>query len=307
MIDSLRKAMQPKSSVDMIRLTSRQSEPSSGTKADGPHKNDVTTGHIDPIILEELRQSRVDSQAAIATIVEQYKELSKQCISKQEDVLRECKQMQKQEQEKHTQELLQKQREEFAKALEDEKVIMRKEATNLLQQLVAEQKEEFERQLEEEKSVYEKKLQEALEEEREACRKKLEESLEAEKQKLNKKQEEERSKMREEMNEERKKYIEETKAALSEEKDKNKETMRELLEQEKNHCRDCLKSAIHDIKADMQNHIAQQKQKDQVVRHRQLSSLDVFLETAKQQLNVLMESNHSDVNSSVLEDEKDAT
>jgi hypothetical protein len=35
-------------------------------------------------------------------------------------------------------------------------------------------------------------------------------------------------------------------------------------------------------------------QKDKVVRHRQLSSLDVFLETAKQHLNVLMEDNKQD-------------
>lgn len=45
-------------------------------------------------------------------------------------------------------------------------------------------------------------------------------------------------------------------------------------------------------------------QKDKVVRHRQLSSLDVFLETAKQQLTMIMEDNQNDTGASKLQEEK---
>lgn len=40
------------------------------------------------------------------------------------------------------------------------------------------------------------------------------------------------------------------------------------------------------------------------MRHRQLSSLDVFLETAKQQLTMIMEDNQNDTGASKLQEEK---
>ncbi|XP_071120061.1 coiled-coil domain-containing protein 91-like isoform X1 [Mytilus edulis] len=298
LIDSLRKALHPKATVDVTKLSHKQAE--NGTIS----KTKPTQVQVDPLICEEIRQARLESQAAIATIVEQYKELSKQCISQQEEVLRECKQILQQEQKVQTQALRQQQKEEFSKAVEEEKLRLKKESSEMIQELVAEQKKEFDFQMEKEKENYEKRLQEGLEEEKERCRKELEEALENEKTQMNKKLEEEKEKLKEDLQEERQKYLLEMKTALLDEKEKNKESIRELLDQEKNHCRECVKAAVESVKGDFQSYIEQQKQKDKVVRHRQLSSLDVFLETAKQQLTMIMEDNQNDTGASKLQEEK---
>ncbi|CAC5369623.1 unnamed protein product [Mytilus coruscus] len=141
-------------------------------------------------------------------------------------------------------------------------------------------------------------------EEKERCRKELEETLKNEKTQMNMKLEEEKEKLKEELQEERQKYLLEMKTALLDEKDKNKESIRELLDQEKDHCRECVNAAVERVKGDFQNYIEQQKQKDKVVRHRQFSSLDVFLETAKQQLTMLIEDNQNDTCASKLQEEK---
>ena len=158
LIDSLRKALQQKpAAVDVVKLSQKKVDCSPR------EEQKVSQIEIDPVICEEIRQARIESQAAIATVVNQYKELSKQCVLQQEDILKECKQIFKQEQEVQIQQLLQQQKEEFSKALEEEKIKLKQESAEMMQELVSEQKKDFDLQMEIEKEKYEKRLQETLE------------------------------------------------------------------------------------------------------------------------------------------------
>lgn len=295
LIDSLRKALQQKPTSQVVTQVIR--------KAENSPKIEPKTA-IDPVICEEIKQARIESQVAIATVIEQYKELSKQCIAQQEDVLKECKQIMKQDQEVQLQQLLRQQKEDFSKVLEEEKARLQKESQEQILELISEQKKTFDSQMETERKMYEQRLQEALGEEKERCRKNFEESLEAERLQMTKRLEAEKEKFRTDLEEDRKKYLEEMKTALIQEKEKNRELVKELLEQEKNHCRECVTASMESVKKEMDSYIEQQKQKEKVIKHRELSSLNVFLETAKQQLNVLIEDNQNDLKGTKLCEEK---
>ncbi|EDO41086.1 predicted protein [Nematostella vectensis] len=247
--------------------------------------------------LQDLRQAGHD---ALAIIVEEYKELSRQAVlQQQKECQLEIKDLLESEREK-LRDTLKNQEENTVKVVEEERV---KSAESMRMTLEAEA------------AKHENNLKDALAGEKErskqAIEKAVQESLADGKRNLEKTLVEERAKhaeaMKDLMESTERMLQERIQNALQEEREKNKKSIQTVVDSERAQGREAVEEAINTTRNKMTEYLHHKQEMDAQVRLRQFAAMDLFLEGTRAQLKNLMESTQTNDHKNDTAQEADGT
>ncbi|KAH0616364.1 hypothetical protein JD844_027405 [Phrynosoma platyrhinos] len=88
---------------------------------------------------------------------------------------------------------------------------------------------------------------------------------------------------------------------VQEQRELNQATVKAVVLEEQKKCEKAVEEAVQETRRELMEYIKEQKRLDQVIRHRSLSSLELFLSCAQKQLNSLL---HEESTTTVAEQEK---
>ncbi|GFO26844.1 coiled-coil domain-containing protein 91-like [Plakobranchus ocellatus] len=237
--------------------------------------------------LEEVRSAGHD---ALAVVVEQYKEQSKTVVlEQQEETHRHIAEIVR-EQMQAFQDLLQTQRELQEQKKQEDEVELKQQIAQALEQSQREQEEKFQRFLSEEQEKQRKATEKALNEERLACQERMQESIAAEVERGRARLEEAKAEASDRLEEEKRRHETALSTVREEEKRLAQEQMAQLAREERERSRQMSREAVEASRLESQGYLQEQRQADSRVRQRHLASLDLFLESSRQQIALLMAS-----------------
>ncbi|XP_069133775.1 coiled-coil domain-containing protein 91-like [Argopecten irradians] len=232
-------------------------------------------------VLEEMKQIRSESQAAVKTVVQEYKDLMQTTLQSERTAIEAQVRVLMKEQEEKFKSMLNEQRSQFEEKMAEERIKMTESKNAALKEKAEELKKEFDEFLKEEREKNQTNLQNALEEERLENSKKVMEALEEEREKNRKQHLEQRELFKKELQEEQQKHEDIVLKSLADQREKFQVMMKENREEERLRSEEALRVKIEQIES--------QKTLDNKVHKRHMASLDVFLEGARQQLSLLMD------------------
>ncbi|XP_052798245.1 coiled-coil domain-containing protein 91-like [Mya arenaria] len=237
---------------------------------------------------EQLEALRSAGHEAVTMVVGEYRASLATLVQEQRETgLRSVTQTLSQETD-HLRHLLVEQKEEFDRLQEVE----RKKNEKLLKEAIAEMKEKNKEQvvnaLEGERTKYEAKIQDAIQAEQEGLERRLTEAVKEEQDRGAQALKQQQEQFTTQMSEEAGKHREQLEKALHEQQDKYKEELSVALREERSRGQDALQGAVRVAREDMTSHLQHLRESDQRLHRRQLASLDLFLESARQQLALLM-------------------
>lgn len=238
--------------------------------------------------LDELRQA---GHQSLTVVVEEYKELLKSTIvQQQQEWNQQVVEKMREESQRFTQ-LLEEQSEKFT-AMQTEE---RQKNEDRMKEAVDEMREkaqaQFEKELSEERQKMEDRLDEAVQKERDKSQKEIERVIEEERQKAQQLLAEEQEKFKVRLSEEVAKTHEESQEALNKERQNSKEELEKMLGEERQHSRETAQQCVAATREEMKEHLQEQRKRDKALHQRQLASLDLFLESARHQLQILLDNN----------------
>ncbi|XP_052825138.1 uncharacterized protein LOC106882475 isoform X3 [Octopus bimaculoides] len=205
--------------------------------------------------LEAIRQAGHD---ALAVVVEEYKSLCRTAVLQQQEVA-----------ESHLKEKLKSEADQYTQMLQEQ--------------------DEFEKYFHQEQNRYQESLQKVMSEEQTLHQRALDEALHQQQLESQKKFKEEMTMMKYEMKSMQNKYLEEREKALQEEKESREKLLNDLVQNERRKLSQIRAEVVSDCKTEMKNYMAEQRQLDNQLRQQHYVALDLFLESARQQLKLLMD------------------
>ncbi|XP_072047464.1 uncharacterized protein [Amphiura filiformis] len=236
--------------------------------------------------LEEIRKAGHD---ALAVIVEEYKELCKCAVAQQQEASERHVQEAITKEAQRCEQLLKEQHDRLTQVLEEE----RQKSSEIIQQAldkqVVAQKAALEECLLEERNKNKQALDQAVQDTQSSCHETLQKALEEERSKGKGQLEAQTLEGAKALEDEREQHRKTMTTALEEERQRSKDAIQTALLEERKHQQEVIKQSVEKTKEEMQEYIKEQKRMDAAVRHRSLASLDLFLESARQQLKSLME------------------
>ncbi|CAH1786733.1 unnamed protein product [Owenia fusiformis] len=235
--------------------------------------------------LEDIRKAGHD---ALAVIVEEYKELCKTAVLEQQQLNEEhFKELLKSELEKYDKEKA-KQSDEFQKILEEEKSNMQEAIKTAIEKQKKTSKEYVEKCIKNEQEKQREILEKALEEERQKSKDAIREAVKEEQVKSQAFIDDEKKKLLDLLDEERERGKEAIATAVAEQNVSSKTCLSEAIEAERSKASEATQTAINAARDDMKTYINEQKQADSSLRQRQYASMDLFLESTRKSLQLLM-------------------
>lgn len=236
--------------------------------------------------LEAIRQAGHD---ALAVVVEEYKTLCQTAMLQQQEVAEShLKEKLKNEADQYAQ-MLQEQHDHLSDVLKREKEENESRMKNALDEHKNIQRGEFESYFEMEQNRYQAALQKVLMEEQCLHQKAIEKAMQEQKEQSQEAFKEEMKLMKSELESIQEGYLEERKKALESEKESREKLLNDLVEEERRKSRQIGREVLQSCKEEMKNYVAEQRQLDNQLRQRHYAALDLFLESARQQLRLLME------------------
>lgn len=252
------------------------------------------------VLNEELKSIRKESHQAVMAVIEEYKDLLKVNLELQKESYDQQLAKAVEEQQKLFQEKFNEQQQKFEQMLMEEKDKMEEEYKEVFNSQAEKQQEQFDLYIQEEKVKNKEEINKAVQEERENSIEMVKGILKEEKSKLDEYLQEEMSKMEMKLQKDNQKNEELMKELIESEKEKSREAIQKAVQEERLRSEETIKVLTDSIKEETIAHLEQQKQLDQVSRRRQLASLDVFLESARRQLTLLMENDSQSSNDKLL-------
>ncbi|XP_064602192.1 coiled-coil domain-containing protein 91-like [Liolophura sinensis] len=235
--------------------------------------------------LEAMRKAGMD---ALAVIVEEYKELCKVSVIEQKEA---CERLVKDKLQVLTdqcQQLLEDQHSRLQTSLEEDRLKQESVLAEALSNQQAAQQSRFDTAIEEEKKSLREVVSTAIEEIKESNEKVLMASIERLRSEGKTISGEQKALLAETMEE---RFGGMKMAVLDDLAVKQKEseaTLRKVMDADSQKSRDIIRETAEKTKAEMMDYIQDQKRADVAVRSRQLSSLQLFLESAKAQVSGLL-------------------
>ncbi|XP_060080247.1 coiled-coil domain-containing protein 91-like [Ylistrum balloti] len=236
-------------------------------------------------VIKEMTQIRSESQAAVKTVVQEYKDLMQTTLRSEREIIEGQVRVLIQEQEDKFKSMLSEQRSHFEEKLAEERIKMAESKMTALKEKAEEIQKEFEDFLKMEREKNQNNLQSALEEERRENSKKVMEALDQEREKNREQHLEQKELFRKELQAEQQKHQEIIQKSLAEQREKFQVMLKESLEEERKKGEEALRIKVAQIES--------KKMLDSKVHKRHMASLDVFLEGARQQLSLLMDKSDS--------------
>ncbi|XP_033646126.1 coiled-coil domain-containing protein 91-like [Asterias rubens] len=236
--------------------------------------------------MDEIRKAGHD---ALAIIVEEYKELCKCAVLQQQEASEKQLQVAITKETERCQEILKSQHDRLANVLDEERQKNEDRLKEALQEQLETQKTMLQTCLREEQDKNKSELKKATEEMQTTNQEALQRALEEERSKGKEMLEIQRSEAARSLEEEQKCHRETLQTELERERQNSKVAIKNALEEERKRHLEAIEEASVNSRKAMEEYNAEQKRLDSVSRHRSFASLDLFLESARQQLKSLMD------------------
>ncbi|BFZ15796.1 hypothetical protein BsWGS_18835 [Bradybaena similaris] len=254
---------------------------------------DIHTRHT-----EELEEVRKAGHDALTVVVEQYKEQSRAVVLEQKEVAQRHLLDTLEAQMKAFRDMLQLQQELHEQQREDDRRELGRRIDRAVEETRQQQQEQFDLFLARERTAQAEALEKSLEAERIASQGRFQKALVEEQDKTAAKFKELEGAYSQKLEEERQNHELALKAAREEETRLAQEQITLLVNEERERGRVAVRSALDSSMVDVRTYIEEQRQADSRVRRRHLASLDVFLESSRQQISLLLESEKPESTSS---------
>ncbi|XP_072216491.1 coiled-coil domain-containing protein 91 [Excalfactoria chinensis] len=237
---------------------------------------------------QELEDMRKAGHEALSIIVEEFKSLL-QCTVQQQEESAEKQYILAIEKHSHKcQELLDAQHQRLLDILEAEKEALSEKIREALMQQSQKHKEVLDRCLDEERKRSKEAVEAAAKTEKEIVQEAVLKAVEEERRNMEKIHEEERNIWKAEHERQNKKIAQAVEEAMQEQRKHNEEIIKEALMEEQKRSEKAIEEAVKRTREELMEYIKEQKRLDQVIRQRNLSSLELFLSCAQKQLSSLL-------------------
>ncbi|XP_071896999.1 coiled-coil domain-containing protein 91 isoform X7 [Anas platyrhynchos] len=185
-------------------------------------------------------------------------------------------------------ELLNAQHQRLLDILEAEKEVLSEKIEEALMQQSQKHKEVLDKCLDEERERSKETVAAAMQTEKKIVEEAVLKAVEEERRNMEKIHEEERKMWEAERDRHKEKIAQAVQEAIQEQRKHNQEIVKEALMEEQKRSEKAIEEAVKRTREELLEYIKEQKRLDQVVRQRNLSSLELFLSCAQKQLSILL-------------------
>ncbi|XP_032054469.1 coiled-coil domain-containing protein 91 isoform X4 [Aythya fuligula] len=185
-------------------------------------------------------------------------------------------------------ELLNAQHQRLLDILEAEKEVFSEKIEEALMQQSQKHKEVLDKCLDEERERSKETVAAAMQTEKKIVEEAVLKAVEEERRNMEKIHEEERKMWEAERDRHKEKIAQAVREAIQEQRKHNQEIVKEALMEEQKRSEKAIEEAVKRTREELLEYIKEQKRLDQVVRQRNLSSLELFLSCAQKQLSILL-------------------
>ncbi|XP_038039399.1 coiled-coil domain-containing protein 91 isoform X11 [Anas platyrhynchos] len=172
--------------------------------------------------------------------------------------------------------------------LEAEKEVLSEKIEEALMQQSQKHKEVLDKCLDEERERSKETVAAAMQTEKKIVEEAVLKAVEEERRNMEKIHEEERKMWEAERDRHKEKIAQAVQEAIQEQRKHNQEIVKEALMEEQKRSEKAIEEAVKRTREELLEYIKEQKRLDQVVRQRNLSSLELFLSCAQKQLSILL-------------------
>ncbi|XP_035204113.1 coiled-coil domain-containing protein 91 isoform X4 [Oxyura jamaicensis] len=172
--------------------------------------------------------------------------------------------------------------------LEAEKEVLSEKIEEALMQQSQKHKEMLDKCLDEERERSKEAVAAAMKAEKKIVQEAVLKAVEEERRNMEKIHEEERKMWETERDRNKEKIAQAVREAMQEQRKHNQEIVKEALMEEQKRSEKAVEEAVKRTREELVEYIKEQKRLDQVVRQRNLSSLELFLSCAQKQLSILL-------------------
>ncbi|XP_068018508.1 coiled-coil domain-containing protein 91 isoform X2 [Melanerpes formicivorus] len=237
---------------------------------------------------QELEDMRKAGHEALSMIVEEFKALLQSTVEQQEAAIAKQYLLSIEKHSQKCEELLSAQHWRLLDILEAEKEVLSEKIEEALRQQSQKHKELLDKCLDEERQRSKEAIAAAAKAEKEAVQEAVLKAVEEERRNMEKIHAEERKSWEAERDRHKEKIAQAVWEAMQEQRKHNQEIVKEALMEERKQSEKAIEEAVKRTREELMEYIKEQKRLDQVVRQRNLHSLELFLSCAQKQLSVLL-------------------
>ncbi|KAM6136960.1 coiled-coil domain-containing protein 91 [Pterocles gutturalis] len=237
---------------------------------------------------QELEDMRKAGHEALSIIVEEFKALLQSTVEQQETAIEKQYILAIEKQSHKCEELLNAQHQRLLDILEAEKELLSEKIEEALMQQSQKHKEVLDKCLDEERQRSKEAVAAAAKVEKEVVREAVLKAVEEERRNMEKIHVEERKMWESERDRHKENIAQAVWEAMQEQRKHNQEIVKEALMEEQKRSEKAIKEAVRRTREELMEYIKEQKRLDQIVRQRNLYSLELFLSCAQKQLSVLL-------------------
>ncbi|XP_074907793.1 coiled-coil domain-containing protein 91 isoform X2 [Buteo buteo] len=237
---------------------------------------------------QELEDMRKAGHEALSIIVEEFKALLQSTVQQQEAAIEKQYILAIEKHSHKCEELLNTQHQRLLDILEEEKEVLSGKIEEALMQQSQKHKEVLDKCLDEERQRSKEAVAAAAKAEKEVVRETVLKAVEEERRNMEKIHAEERKMWEAERDRHKEKIAQAVWEAMQEQRKHNQEIVKEALMEEQKRSEKAIEEAVKRTREELMEYIKEQKRLDQVVRQRNLHSLELFLSCAQKQLGVLL-------------------
>ncbi|XP_039919132.1 coiled-coil domain-containing protein 91 isoform X1 [Hirundo rustica] len=237
---------------------------------------------------QELEDMRKAGHEALTIIVEEFKALLQSTVQQQEAAIEKQYILTIEKHSHKCEELLDAQHQRLLDILEAEKEVLSEKIEEAMMQQSKKHKEVLDKCLDEERQRSKESLAAAAKAEKEEVQKAVLKAVEEERRNMEKIHAEERKLWEAERDSHREKIAQAVSEAMQEQRKQNQEIVKEALMEEQKRSEKAIEEAVKRTREELMEYIQEQKRLDEVVRQRNLHSLELFLSCAQKQLKVLL-------------------
>ncbi|XP_009693866.1 PREDICTED: coiled-coil domain-containing protein 91 [Cariama cristata] len=238
---------------------------------------------------QELEDMRKAGHEALCIIVEEFKALLQSTVQQQEAAIEKQYILAIEKHSHKFEELLNAQHQRLLDILEAEKEVLSEKIEEALMQQSQKHKEVLDKCLDEERQRSKEAVAAAAKAEKEVVREAVLKAVEEERRNMEKIHAEERKMWEAERDRNKEKIAQAVGEAMQEQKKHNQEIVKEALMEEQKRSEKAVEEAVKRTREELMGYIKEQKRLDEVVRQRNLHSLELFLSCAQKQLGILLQ------------------
>ncbi|KAM6314497.1 coiled-coil domain-containing protein 91 [Podargus strigoides] len=237
---------------------------------------------------QELEDMRKAGHEALSIIVEEFKALLQSTVQQQEAAIEKQYILAIEKHSHKCEELLNAQHQRLLDILEAEKEVLSEKIEEVLMQQSQKHKEALDKCLDEERQRSKEAVAAAAKVEKEVVQEAVLKAVEEERRNMEKIHAEERKIWEAERDRHKEKIAQAVWEAMQEQRKHNQEIIKEALMEEQKRSEKAIEEAVKRTREELMVYIEEQKRLDQVVRQRNLCSLELFLSCAQKQLSILL-------------------